>query len=89
MTHTRVQTDRQAWKSSTPRDTVPLSQDEVTELTRSLTLASLVKLLDVPLEEDMMSWNVGTMQAPPGCPGAYDGPARRRLVSMGSAPSPQ
>jgi hypothetical protein len=43
MTHTRVQTDRQAWKSSTPRDTVPLSQDEVTELTGSLTLMSIVK----------------------------------------------
>ena len=66
MTHTRVQTDRQAWKSSTPRDMVPLSQDEVTERTRSLTLASIVTLLDVPLEEDLMSWNVGIMQDPPG-----------------------
>ncbi len=28
MTHTRAQTDRQAWKSSTPGDAVPLSQDE-------------------------------------------------------------
>lgn len=89
MTHTRVQTDRQAWKSSTPRDTVPLSQDEVTELTRSLTLASIVKLLDVPLEDDLMSWNVGIMQDPPGCPGAYDGPLAGGLVSTGSAPSPQ
>jgi hypothetical protein len=36
MTHTKVQTDRQAWKSSTPGDAVPLSHDEVTELTQAL-----------------------------------------------------
>ena len=30
-----------------------------------------------------MSWNVGTMQDPPGCPGAYDGPARRRAGKPG------
>src|SRR5262249_23147617 len=36
MTHTKVQTDRQAWKSSTPGVAVPLSQEEVTELTQAL-----------------------------------------------------
>src|SRR5215831_1475787 len=36
MTHTKVQTDRQAWKSSTPGDAVPLSHNEVTELTQAL-----------------------------------------------------
>ena len=36
MTPTRVQTNRQAWKSSTPGEAVPLSQDEVTELTQAL-----------------------------------------------------
>jgi len=36
MAHTRVQTDRRAWKSSMPGDAVPLSQEEVTELTRAL-----------------------------------------------------
>ena len=89
MTHTRVQTDRQAWKSSTPRDTVPLSQDEVTEFTRSLTLASLVKLLDVPLEEDMMSWNVGTCRIPLAVLGLMMVLLAGGLVSTGSAPSPQ
>jgi hypothetical protein len=65
MTHTRAQTDRQAWKSSTPRDAVPLSQDEVTELTRLLTLASIVKLLDVPRFVQVLS----TSQAlPPWTP---------------------
>src|SRR5712691_8063647 len=37
MTHTRVQTDRQAWKSSIPGDAMPLSHDEETELTQALT----------------------------------------------------
>jgi 7,8-dihydro-6-hydroxymethylpterin dimethyltransferase len=36
MTHTKVQTDRQAWKSSIPGDAMPLSPDEVTELTQAL-----------------------------------------------------
>ena len=89
MTHTRVQTDRQAWKSSTPQDTVPLSQDEVTELTRSLSLARIVKLLDVPLEEDMMSWNVGTCRIPLAVLGLMMVLLVGGLVSTGSAPSPQ
>jgi hypothetical protein len=61
----------------------------VTEFTRSLTLASIVKLLDVPLEEDMMSWNVGTCRIPLAVLGLMMVLLAGGLVSTGSAPSPQ